>query len=171
DLVRGPVLRIELRRFAAICLSDAMEQPRRIHAEFDTSSTCSTSTTGFCPSEDIALIEIASNGVAPCLSGGNQTMQHGQFGAPEHVGLSHNRFGSETVFGQFGFHFFLLLWASKPSLCQPFYCVIAIIANTFAIAPRSRKISQEVSVMSRTNIHPRMSRGFHSSTSSVISAS
>ena len=41
-------------RIAAICLSDAMEQPRRIHAEFGTSSTCSTSTTGFCPSEEIA---------------------------------------------------------------------------------------------------------------------
>src|SRR5215469_16282365 len=103
-------------------------------------------------------------------------MQHGQFVAPEHVGLSHNRFGSETVFGQFGFHFFLVLWAFKPSLRQPFYCVIAIkglhpssgstsvstalsavlneIANRFAIARRCRKISQEVSVMWRTNSHP-----------------
>src|SRR5262249_36371800 len=98
------------------------------HAEFGTSSTCSASTTGFCPSEDIARYSLKLRVIPMRLASATARKRYNfvQFVTPERVGLSHNRFGTETVLGQLRFYFFLLVWTFKPSLRQPFYCVIAI---------------------------------------------
>ena len=76
-----------------------------------TSAKSLASKTVFFPTGDIARYSLKLRVIPMRLASAaeKQPMELVQLVAPEDVDLTHNPFWADTVFGQFRFHFFLLL--------------------------------------------------------------